>query len=244
MAMIILTIPIIFPVIVHLGFDPTAIPDLAKALGWSQDLTGAKLVGRYKSGCPIEQRKFQAGPYTPPSTDPGDPNHGNPALANSNTLNNNFEFADDPQGANCPMSAHIRKAYPRDAETPAGAANSESATQTHRLLRRGIPYGESYHPQVPGSGNVDRGLLFFAYQSDIASQFEFVQNAWINNPAFPPNPAGQPPLSFNSWQGQKLTSSDVILSILGSFTSSDGPNARQAAALHPAPRSSPVRLTA
>jgi Dyp-type peroxidase family len=171
-----------------------AVHDLAKLLGWSEELTGAKLVGRYKSGCPIEQRKFQPSPYHPPSTDPGDANHGNPALANSNTLNNNFEFADDPQGANCPMSAHIRKAYPRDEETPAGAANSESATQTHRLLRRGIPYGESYHPQVPGSGNVDRGLLFFAYQSDIASQFEFVQNAWINNPAFPPNPAGQPPL--------------------------------------------------
>jgi Dyp-type peroxidase family len=171
-----------------------SIHDLSKTLGWTEALTGAKLVGRYKSGCPIEHRKFQALPYTPPSTDPGDPHHGNPALADSNTLNNNFEFGDDPQGANCPMSAHIRKAYPRDEETPAGAANSESSTQTRRLLRRGIPYGESFHPHVPGSGNVDRGLLFLAYQNDIANHFEFVQNAWVNNANFPPNPSGQPPL--------------------------------------------------
>jgi Dyp-type peroxidase family len=168
--------------------------DLAKTLGWSSDLTGAKLVGRYKSGCPIEQRKFQSGPYTPPSTDPGDPNHGNPALATSNTLNNNFEFGNDPQGANCPMSGHIRKAYPRDEETPAGPANSESSTQTRRLLRRGIPYGEPFKPHVPGSDKVDRGLLFLAYQNDVANHFEFVQNAWVNNANFPPNPTGQPPL--------------------------------------------------
>jgi len=175
------------------SFNKT-VHDLSKLLGWSEELTGAKLVGRYKSGCPVELRKFQSSPYHPPSTDPGDVNHGNPALATSNTLNNNFEFGLDPQGRNCPMSAHIRKAYPRDEETPAGGANSESETQTHRLLRRGIPYGESYHPHVPGSGNVDRGLLFLAYQNDIASHFEFVQNAWINNAAFPPNPSSQPPL--------------------------------------------------
>ncbi|HVO56600.1 MAG TPA: Dyp-type peroxidase [Dongiaceae bacterium] len=174
-----------------------AVHDLANTLGWSQDLTGAKLVGRYKSGCPIEQRKFQAGPYTPPSTDPGDPHHGNPALGNDNTLNNNFEYGDDPQGVNCPMSAHIRKAYPRDEPTPGGlpdGTNSESSTQTHRLLRRGIPFGESFHPHVPGSDKVPRGLLFLAYQNDIAKHFEFVQKFWVNAANFPPNPQGQPPL--------------------------------------------------
>jgi Dyp-type peroxidase family len=175
------------------GFE-TNLRGLAKSLAWSVDLTGAKLVGRYKSGCPIEQRKFQSSPFTTPSSDPGDPNQGNLTLAKSNTLNNNFEFGDDPQGANCPMSGHIRKAYPRDEETPAGAANSESSTQTRRLLRRGIPYGEPFKPHVPGSDKVDRGLLFLAYQNDIAEHFEFVQNNWVNNANFPPNPSGQPPL--------------------------------------------------
>ena len=175
------------------GFEKS-VAALAHTLAWSTDLTGAKLVGRYKSGAPVEQRKFQPGPYTPPSSDPGDPHHGNPALGNNNTLNNNFEFGGDPSGAVCPLSAHIRKAYPRDEFTPAGAANSESATQTRRLLRRGIPYGAPFVPHDPGSAAVDRGLLFFCYQNDIAKHFEFVQSVWVNKANFPPNPTGAPPL--------------------------------------------------
>jgi Dyp-type peroxidase family len=163
---------------------------LAHQLGWSQDLTGAKLVGRYKSGCPIEKTEFHPLPYSPPSIDPG---QGNPILANSNTLNNNFEFEDDPQGAICPMSAHVRKAYPRDELTPAGQPDSESATQTHRLLRRGIPYGSPFDPHDPNSASIDRGLLFLAYQNDIQEHFEFVQQAWVNNANFPPNPGAPLP---------------------------------------------------
>jgi Dyp-type peroxidase family len=175
------------------GFEQN-VRHLASTLGLSVDLTGAKLVGRYKSGCPIEQRKFQPGPYTPPSTDPGDPSHGNPALGNSNTLNNNFEFGDDKDGAICPLSAHIRKAYPRDEFTPANP-NDESATQTHRLLRRGIPYGPPFVPHDPGSAGIDRGLLFACYQNDIQEHFEFVQANWVNNPAFPPRDPSGPPLA-------------------------------------------------
>lgn len=168
---------------------------LAKKLGFSTDLTGAKLVGRYKSGAPIERRRFQPGPYIPPSTDPSDANLGNPALGKSNTLNNNFEFGDDPDGAICPLAAHIRKAYPRDEVTPAGAPeDSESSTQTRRLLRRGIPYGLPFVPHDPTSAQGDRGLLFFCYQNDIENHFEFVQRFWVNNAAFPPTPPGTPAL--------------------------------------------------
>jgi Dyp-type peroxidase family len=172
---------------------------LAKTLGWSEDLTGAKLVGRYKSGCPIEKTEFHPLPYTPPSNDPADPHHGNPLLATSNTLNNNFEFDDDPIGSICPMSAHVRKAYPRDEFTPAGNPpnhpdDSESATQTRRVLRRGIPYGAPYDPHDAASATVDRGLLFLAYQNDIQNHFEFIQSAWVNNAGFPPTPPGIPPL--------------------------------------------------
>jgi Dyp-type peroxidase family len=175
---------------------------LAQELGWSVDLTGAKLVGRYKSGAPIEQRKFQPGPYTPPSTDPGNPHFGNSALGNNSALNNNFEFGDDPRGAVCPVGAHI-KAYPRDEITPAGAKDSESSTQTRRLLRRGIPYGAPFVPHDPDSAKVDRGLLFLCYQSSIKNQFEFVQSAWVNNPTFPPRAPdvpGAPELSSDAGQ--------------------------------------------
>jgi Dyp-type peroxidase family len=160
---------------------------LADNMGWSHDLTGAKLVGRYKSGAPIEQRTFQPGPYTPPSKDPGDPVIGNPALGNSNAVNNNFEFGGDPQGRFCPVGAHIRKAYPRDElTTPEKPDDSESDTQTHRLLRRGIPYGPPFVPHDPKSVDVERGLLFLCYQNSIATHFEFVQKSWVNAPKFPP----------------------------------------------------------
>lgn len=159
------------------------------------DLAGAKLVGRYKSGAPIEQRKFQPGPYTPPAIDPGDPVTGNPALGDNSALNNNFEFGDDPRGAFCPVGAHIRKAYPRDEFTPAGKEDSESATQTRRILRRGIPYGDPYVASDPASAKVDRGLLFLCYQSNITSHFEFIQKFWVNNKDFPPSDPNAKPLA-------------------------------------------------
>jgi Dyp-type peroxidase family len=167
------------------GFE-REVEGLAKQLGLSVDLMGAKLAGRYKSGAPIEQRKFQPGPYTPPSTDPGRPFDGNPELGNNDTLNNNFEFRDnDARGNVCPVAAHIRKAYPRDEVTPAGPADSESSTQTRRILRRGIPYGPSFVRYDPDSTKIDRGLLFLCYQNSIANHFEFIQRAWVNNSQFP-----------------------------------------------------------
>jgi Dyp-type peroxidase family len=171
------------------GFEKN-VATLANELGWSVELTGAKLVGRYKSGAPIEQQRSQSGPYTPPSTDPGDPIFGNPALGDSNALNNNFEFGGDPRGAICPMSGHIRKAYPRDEDT--GYLGKENHTQTHRLLRRGIPYGAPYVPHDPCSADEDRGLLFLCYQNDIEEHFEFVQKCFVNKADFPPGEPGSP----------------------------------------------------
>ncbi len=171
------------------------VQDLATRLKSHRDLVGAKLVGRYASGCPLEERAFQPGPFTPSPTDPGEAKKGgNAALADSDSLNNDFEFADDPDGAICPLGAHIRKAYPRDERTPPiSQEDSESATQTHRLLRRGIPFGNSFGAPRGGGANDPRGLLFLAYQSDIERQFEFVQRLWVNNAAFPAFPKGTAP---------------------------------------------------
>jgi Dyp-type peroxidase family len=168
---------------------------IAGEFGWHTDLAGAKLVGRYKSGVPIEQRKFQPGPYTPPAIDPGTPVTGNPALGNSSGLNNNFEFGADTRGAICPVAAHVRKAYPRDEFTPAGKENSESSTQTRRILRRGIPYGAPYVPNDPDSAKVDRGLLFLCYQNSITNHFEFIQQTWVDSKTFPPPDPDAKPLA-------------------------------------------------
>ena len=177
----------------------------AALLGLTPELLGAKLVGRYKSGAPLEALRNQAGigEYHPPLTDPGAA-HAHPALANSNSINNYFEYGDDADGIIVPLASHIRKAYPRDHEpknefgtpkpTPEG---SESRTQTHRLLRRGIPFGKSLDEPQGGKPGDARGLLFFAYQSDIERQFEFVQKHWVNDENFPEKDAGQDPIITN-----------------------------------------------
>jgi deferrochelatase/peroxidase EfeB len=70
------------------------------------------------------------------------------------------------------------------------------STQTHRLLRRGIPFGEPYRPtddpEFADSG--DRGLLFLAYQTSIVDQFEFVTKFWVNNPDFKESGSGFDPI--------------------------------------------------
>ena len=155
---------------------------LAAANNRSVGVMGAKLVGRYKSGCPIEALSMQ--PFAA-ALSPTDPGHSNPALADNDALNNAFEFGDDALGTRCPLSAHIRKAYPRDEDTGHGD-DSESETQTHRLLRRGIPFGASFGAEVGGGPADKRGLCFLAYQNDIERHFEFVQKTWVDDPKFPP----------------------------------------------------------
>jgi len=200
------------------------ITNLASQLNLKEDLVGAKLVGRYKSGCPIEATKFGlgAGIFSSPPTDPG---ITNPALADSDALNNNFEFGGDPDGKICPIAAHIRKAYPRDEHTPPFSPDdSESVTQTHRLLRRGIPFGNSYQAPQGGGANDPRGLLFLAYQNNIEEHFEFVQKQWVNAEDFPQGThAGEDPIIAQSVSGpfqldsQKLSIQHFVTTTGGEY---------------------------
>ena len=161
------------------------VAETAKAQGMSEDLLGAKLVGRYKSGAPLAI----SGPKT------RDPGPSDPALL-ADTAINDFEFAeDDPDGAVVPLAAHIRKAYPRDEDTPDGG---EEDTQTHRVLRRGIPYGASLPADATSDDAEDRGLLFLCYQTSISRQFETVQRHFVNDPDFPEAGAGQDPIITQS----------------------------------------------
>ena len=175
---------------------------------------GAKLVGRWASGAPIVNN----------------PDRDNPA----NATDVNFEFeCEDGQGLRCPFAGHIRKAYPRDTER--GSFINESATQTHRLLRRGIPFGKPMSSGCPvslnrlrgvftdwmasvaeGNGKMggdtmgDRGLLFLAYQTSIERQFEFVTNAWVNNPDFSDSGNGHDPILGQSQDSTTRDRSIVI----------------------------------
>lgn len=73
-------------------------------------------------------------------------------------------------------------------EKPPRPVPNEVDTQTHRLLRRGIPFGAASESTFEYPKKDDpkegRGLLFLAYQTSIAEQFEFVIRCWVNNPNF------------------------------------------------------------
>ena len=73
---------------------------------------------------------------------------------------------------------------------------NESNTQTHRILRRGIPFGpvSPSSPEAPVDDGEVRGLHFLAYQTSIEEQFEFITRCWVNNEDFK-EPFGHDPLS-------------------------------------------------
>ena len=72
------------------------------------------------------------------------------------------------------MGAHVRRANPRD-----GLPFDGKLVNRHRLIRRGIPYGEPLPPGAEDDGR-ERGVIFMCLQASIARQFEFVQSQWLN----------------------------------------------------------------
>ena len=158
---------------------------VGQALGMDRDLLAARMVGRWKSGAPI---------VTTPLQD-------DPVLAEDELLINDFEFSQDAAARRCPYAAHIRKSYPRDDITPAGAAKptdfeqreaSEADTQTHRIMRAGIPFGDEVTDDEAKQRKTlhDRGLMFVCYQTSVKDQFEFILEFLVNNPTFPPASQG------------------------------------------------------
>jgi deferrochelatase/peroxidase EfeB len=98
---------------------------------------------------------------------------------------NDVGFLEDLHGNGCPLGSHVRRANPRDglAPVPAEAQTLLDAANNHRILRRGRKFG----PPVADPYQDDRqerGLLFICLNSDIARQFEFVQQNWILNQNF------------------------------------------------------------
>jgi Dyp-type peroxidase family len=122
----------------------------------------AKLVGRWRSGCPLVLS----------------PAHDDPTLASDWGRNNDFRYAQDPHGHACPFGAHIRRMNPRDDLDQRG----DTSVRAHRIVRRGLTYGP------PLSGEVDdgqeRGVAFMAINASIRYQFEFLQTEWNNNGEF------------------------------------------------------------
>ncbi len=122
-------------------------------------LLAAKLMGRWPDGTPVMRS----------------PDHPDPEVAADNARNSDFRYGSDPHGRQCPLGAHIRRANPRDALGFDGIT-----VNRRRLIRRGIPYGAYTPDDAPGTDDGEHGLLFIAFMADIAEQFEFVQQQWMN----------------------------------------------------------------
>lgn len=91
----------------------------------------------------------------------------------------------DSQGHGCPPGSHVRRANPRDGLAPDEASGQTllDAANNHRILRRGRKYGTTVGRDDPPDGQ-ERGLLFICLNTDIARQFEFVQQTWLLNSNF------------------------------------------------------------
>jgi Dyp-type peroxidase family len=124
----------------------------------------SKLVGRWRSGCPV---------MLAPLVD-------NPAMGTDWAHNNDFRYASDPRGEVCPMGSHIRRMNPRDGLTDHG----DTLVRTHRIVRRGLPYGTWLDDQATADDGQERGVAFMAINASIKYQFEFLQSQWLHNGEF------------------------------------------------------------
>jgi Dyp-type peroxidase family len=124
-----------------------------------EELLAAKLVGRWPDGTPLD--------LSPAAPDP--------ALAADDERNNAFDYGDDGGGRRCPIGAHVRRANPRRSLPFDG-----QLVNRHRLVRRGIPYGDPLAAGAEDDGG-ERGVLFMCLQASIARGFEFVQSQWLGD---------------------------------------------------------------
>ena len=99
-------------------------------------------------------------------------------------------------------------------------ADAVASARFHRILRRGRPYGRArtaaesltaLDREGESDAEGEAGLYFIGLNASLARQFEFIQGAWLNSPAFAglsgeqdpllghrqPFPAGSPAAAFS-----------------------------------------------
>jgi Dyp-type peroxidase family len=124
------------------------VKELAGALHVSEDLAAALVVGRFKDGTPVTLSDV-------------------PKQPNKDHLNQ-FTFAKDPDGHQCPFHAHIRRLNPR------GTTGHPSEEAGHRIVRRSMLYGLGDGPEA----DREVGTLFLCFQASIEDGFAFLQGDW------------------------------------------------------------------
>jgi Dyp-type peroxidase family len=140
-----------------------------------QALLGAKIVGRWPSGAPLELC----------------PERDDPELGSDPQRNNAFLYGDDPRGFKCPAGAHARRANPRDALEGEGSVD----VRLHRMIRRGTSYGPVLPEGVLEDDGAERGIVFVFVGAHLKRQFEFVKTQWLNDGVFIGAPTEKDPLA-------------------------------------------------
>lgn len=136
-----------------------------------REFVAAKIIGRWRDGHPLVD--------VVPSSE-------------IQTSDPYFDFTGDRLGLRCPLGSHVRRANPRDdlrdsdASDVASANLSKKIVSHHRIIRRGRIFGPLWRPtaQQPLPDASVRGLYFMCLNASISNQFEFIQQAWVNNPSF------------------------------------------------------------
>jgi Dyp-type peroxidase family len=170
----------------------------------NENMAAAWCVGRWPDGTPVS-----VSPQGPNDAISSDPYRRNGFLFRAKIDATDLTDRDgivhlfpgstnDRTGKSCPLFSHIRKVNPRDLAPDQG---SIGVTLKSQMLRRGIPYGEEWSEETD---QVDRGLLFLAYQTSIENQFHRLMTLWVNNPSAP-HGQGIDPIIGAPQEGRLLT---------------------------------------
>ena len=126
-----------------------------------RELVAAKLVGRWRSGAPLTLA----------------PDKDDPALGEDPQRNNNFTYANDPEGKQAPLCCHMRRMNPRDTKLPV-----LTDVNQHRVIRRSTTFGKPYDPNAISDHDdeVPHGLFFLGISAKAMVTLEFLQREWIN----------------------------------------------------------------
>jgi Dyp-type peroxidase family len=129
-----------------------------------EELVAAKMMGRWRSGCPLSVA----------------PDQDDPSLVADKMRNNAFGYYDDDlDGRKTPVGCHIRRVNPRD-----GLKDTIVDARLHKLLRRGSAYGPLLAEGALADDGVERGIVLAMINAHPGRQFEFVQSQWVNDGDF------------------------------------------------------------
>jgi Dyp-type peroxidase family len=129
--------------------------------GISGETLAAKMVGRWRNGVPLHSSPDSDSPDAPVPLEEM----------------NSYDYLDDARGFRCPVGAHMRRNNPRNSPIAGGSG------LTHRIVRRGLPYGPPFDPTHPDDG-IERGLLGLFIVASLKDQFEFLMSEWVNGSLF------------------------------------------------------------